>query len=162
MRLKKELDSVLVLQADLDASKCALQTAHTTIEKDSTTRGMLDVLDSMEHSHNWLLEKIKTLYASLNVQEQFPQLEGVPLEFVRTLLMAWDLKINIRKRAIGSFFEWDKLDWAVGRRDWALGAYSTLGLLVKSHRVLRNETAPTNSEGDSETATRPYVCHQKI
>lgn len=32
-----------------------------------------------------------------------------------------DLKINIRKRAIGSFFEWDKLDCAVGGRQKALG-----------------------------------------
>ncbi|KAI6003806.1 hypothetical protein EDD15DRAFT_2360083 [Pisolithus albus] len=35
--------------------------------------------------------------------------------------MARDLKINIRKRAIGSFFEWDKLDRAVGGKDKPLG-----------------------------------------
>ncbi|KIK20357.1 hypothetical protein PISMIDRAFT_105942 [Pisolithus microcarpus 441] len=35
--------------------------------------------------------------------------------------MARDLKINIRKRAIGSFFEWDKLDWAAGGKDKSLG-----------------------------------------
>lgn len=43
------------------------------------------------------------------------------LEFVQTLLLARDLKINIRKRAIGSFFEWDKLDRAVGGKQKALG-----------------------------------------
>ncbi|KAG2092121.1 uncharacterized protein F5147DRAFT_585987 [Suillus discolor] len=35
--------------------------------------------------------------------------------------MARDLKINIRKRAIASFFECDKLDWAVGGAQQALG-----------------------------------------
>lgn len=35
--------------------------------------------------------------------------------------MARDLKINIRKRAIASFFEWDKLDRAVGGKQNALG-----------------------------------------
>ncbi|KAG1845653.1 hypothetical protein F4604DRAFT_1595417 [Suillus subluteus] len=35
--------------------------------------------------------------------------------------MARDLKINIRKCAIGSFFEWDKLDRAVGGANQALG-----------------------------------------
>ncbi|KAG2104683.1 uncharacterized protein F5147DRAFT_746521 [Suillus discolor] len=35
--------------------------------------------------------------------------------------MARDLKINIRKRTIGSFFEWDKLDRAVGGAQQALG-----------------------------------------
>lgn len=50
IRLKKELDSVLLLQADLDASEHALQTAHTTIEQDGTTRDVLNILDSMEHT----------------------------------------------------------------------------------------------------------------
>ncbi|KAM6496640.1 hypothetical protein JOM56_007113, partial [Amanita muscaria] len=61
------------------------------------------------------------LYASLNIPEQFPNVQGLDLEFLRTLMMARDLKINIRKRAIGSFFEWDRLDQAVGGRQQALG-----------------------------------------
>lgn len=40
---------------------------------------------------------------------------------MRTLLLARDLKINIRKRAIGSFLEWEKLDQAVGGKHQALG-----------------------------------------
>jgi hypothetical protein len=48
------------------------------------------------------------------------------LEFVRTLLIARDLKINIRKRAIASFFEWDKLDRAVGGKANPLGMYSNV------------------------------------
>ncbi|KAF9006921.1 hypothetical protein BDQ17DRAFT_1324214 [Cyathus striatus] len=35
--------------------------------------------------------------------------------------MARDLKINIRKRAVGSFFEWDRLDQATGGKDKPLG-----------------------------------------
>ncbi|OJA20345.1 hypothetical protein AZE42_12701 [Rhizopogon vesiculosus] len=35
--------------------------------------------------------------------------------------MARDLKMNIRKRVIASFFEWDKLDYAVGGTQQALG-----------------------------------------
>ncbi|KIJ58586.1 hypothetical protein HYDPIDRAFT_34030 [Hydnomerulius pinastri MD-312] len=97
-RLKKELDSVLALQADLDSSERALQTARAALEKDCASEQALDVLDSMEHSHSHLLDKVEALYTSLN-----------------------DLKMNIRKRAIGSFFEWDKLDRAVGGKDKALG-----------------------------------------
>ena len=123
MRLKKELDSVLALQADLDSSERALQAARSAIEKDSVPEDALALLDSMDRSHNRLLDKIEALYASLNVHEKFPELEGVKLEFVQILLMARDLKINIRKRAIGSFFEWDKLDRAVGGRDKALGKF---------------------------------------
>ncbi|KAG1796136.1 hypothetical protein EV424DRAFT_1547219 [Suillus variegatus] len=86
-RLKKELDTVLALQADLDASDKALQTTRDTIAKG----------------------------------EMFPELEGLNFKFIQTLLLTRDLKINIRKRAIGSFFEWDKLDRAVGGSQQALG-----------------------------------------
>ncbi|KIJ09255.1 hypothetical protein PAXINDRAFT_17653 [Paxillus involutus ATCC 200175] len=120
-RLKKELDSVLSLQADLDSSDHTLQATHTMIEKCSTSTETLDALDSMECSQAHLLKKIETLYALLNMQDKFPELQGVQLDFIQVLLMARDLKINIHKRAIGSFFEWDKLDWAVGGKDKALG-----------------------------------------
>ena len=86
----------------------------------------LTLLDSMECSHDRLLDKIEALYASLNVHEKFLELEGVKLEFMQILLMVCDLKINIHKRAIGSFFEWDKLDRAVGRKDKALGRFTNL------------------------------------
>lgn len=64
---------------------------------------------------------MEELYASLNVHDSFPELANVDLEFVQILLMARDLKINIRKRAIGSFFEWDKLDRATKGRQQPLG-----------------------------------------
>lgn len=66
---------------------------------------------------------MEALYSSLNVQDQFLELTGLNLNFVKNLLMAHDLKINIHKRAIGSFFEWDKLDRMVGGKDKALGLY---------------------------------------
>ncbi|KAG1836304.1 hypothetical protein F4604DRAFT_1886125 [Suillus subluteus] len=120
-RLKKELDVVLALQADLDALDRALQLTRTVVEKGSATEETLDALESLERSHDRLMNKVEALYSSLNVHDRFPELQGVDLNFVRTLLMVRDLKINIRKRAIGSFFEWDKLDRAVGGANQALG-----------------------------------------
>ena len=119
-RLKKELDTVLILQSDLEASDKALQAARTIIEKDAM-QDTLEALQSLERSHDRLLTKVDVLYTLLNIQDRFPELHGVNLEFVRTLLLARDLKINIRKWAIGSFFEWDKLDRAVGGKQKALG-----------------------------------------
>lgn len=83
----------------------------------------LEALDSLERGHRRLMAKVEVLYASLNVHDQFPELKGVNLDFVRTLLLARDIKINIRKRAIGSFFEWDKLDREVGGAQQALGRW---------------------------------------
>jgi hypothetical protein len=46
--------------------------------------------------------------------------------------MARDLKINIRKRAIGSFFEWDKLDRAAGGCEEVLGKLHQSNLCLSS------------------------------
>jgi len=75
-------------------------------------------------------------YSSLNIHDRIPELKDVSLEFVQILLMVRDLKINIRKRAVGSFFEWDKLDHAVGGKDKPLGASSSTDLLALSKVLL--------------------------
>lgn len=78
----------------------------------------------LENLQGDLTEKIDTLYISLDVPERFPSLAGASLEFVRFLILARDLKTNIRKRAISSFLEWEKLDRAVGGRSQPLGILS--------------------------------------
>jgi hypothetical protein len=112
---------VLTLQGELASVDQSLQATKDIISKSTATKESRELISSLERSQDRLKQKVEALYASLNVHETFPELRGINLEFVRTLLMARDLKINIRKRAIGSFFEWDKLDRAVGGRDVALG-----------------------------------------
>ncbi|KAH0832248.1 hypothetical protein J3R83DRAFT_13222, partial [Lanmaoa asiatica] len=120
-RLKKELDAVLALQADIDNAHRAIQAAKTAMDKQDISDDTLGAMQSLERTHDRLMSKVDVLYASLNVGDKFPELQDINLDFVRTLLLARDLKINIRKRAIGSFFEWDKLDQAVGGAQKALG-----------------------------------------
>jgi hypothetical protein len=120
-RLKKELDSVLSLQGDLETVNRTLQSARATLAKSAPTDNSISQLSGLERTHERLMAKVESLYASLNVHDSFPELNGIDFNFVQMLLMARDLKINIRKRAIGSFFEWDKLDQAVGGREEALG-----------------------------------------
>jgi len=127
---------VLTLQADLDSSSKVLQLARATIEKGNASSSILEALASLERSHARLVTKTEALYSSLNVHDRIPELKDVSLEFVRILLMARDLKINIRKRAVGSFFEWDKLDRAVGGKDKPLGASSVTGSLVLAEALL--------------------------
>ncbi|KAI5987336.1 hypothetical protein F5J12DRAFT_728525, partial [Pisolithus orientalis] len=86
------------------------------------TEDTLEALESLERSHDHLLNKVDLLYASLNIHDKFPKLNGVDIEFVQMLLLAHDLKINIRKWAIGGFFEWDKLDHTVQGKQKALGS----------------------------------------
>ena len=91
------------------------------VEKGLVSQGAHDALASLKCSHERLLNKVDTLYSSLNVHDRFPELDSVNFEFVQTLLLVWDLKINIWKWAIGSFFKWDKLDRTVSGKQKALG-----------------------------------------
>ncbi|KAG6903718.1 hypothetical protein DXG01_015356, partial [Tephrocybe rancida] len=120
VRLKKELDTVLALQSDLDACQKSLQTTRSTLAKTSASVTSVRILGNLQDHHDQLKEDIEVLYSSLTIQESYPELSGVDLEFVRALLVARDLKINVRKRAIGSFFEWDRLDQASGGREQVL------------------------------------------
>jgi len=127
-RLKKQLDTVISLQSDLDSTERALRSTRTAMENNSEDVGneALTVLQGLERAHGLLMEKVDALYASLNVHERFPELDGVNFKFIRLLILARDLKINIRKRAIASFFEWDKLDRAIGGGQKPLGEQNIL------------------------------------
>jgi hypothetical protein len=120
---------VLTLQGDVDAIESALTSTRTTVAQGQAPEAALSALSTLERTHNRLLKNVESLYTSLNIHESFPELNGLSLDFVRTLFMARDLKINIRKRAIACFFEWEKLDRAVG------GKQNPLGMCVSNHIV---------------------------
>jgi hypothetical protein len=82
---------------------------------------MHSLIDGLSRTHECLKRKVNSLYMSLNVHMVPPELKGINPDFIRALFMARDLKINIRKRAIGSFFEWDRLDQAIGGHHAPLG-----------------------------------------
>ncbi|KIK27332.1 hypothetical protein PISMIDRAFT_93416, partial [Pisolithus microcarpus 441] len=86
-QLKKELDIVLALQTELDGSERALQGVQVIVEKGPASQCSLDALTSLECSHDWLLHKVDMLYSSLNIQDRFPELDGVSFEFMQTLLL---------------------------------------------------------------------------
>ncbi|KAJ7841922.1 hypothetical protein B0H14DRAFT_2359849 [Mycena olivaceomarginata] len=121
-RLRRELDKVLKLQDQIDAIEKSILDA-----KQSITSGGNASADSLVHvrklesTRATLSSQAEALYASLNIHRSFPELQGLPLDFVRTLLIMRDLKINIRDRAIESFYEWETLDRAVAGKREPLG-----------------------------------------
>ncbi|KAJ7774618.1 hypothetical protein DFH07DRAFT_865897 [Mycena maculata] len=120
VRLRRELDKVLTLQAQIDTVEKSIAEVKQSITKEASPES-ISLLHSLELTHTTLNTQAEQLYASLNIHQGFPELQGLPLDFVRTLLIARDLKINIRKRAMGTFYEWETLDRAVGGRHEALG-----------------------------------------
>ncbi|KAJ7834258.1 hypothetical protein B0H14DRAFT_2363941 [Mycena olivaceomarginata] len=121
-RLRRELDKVLKLQDQIDAIEKSILDA-----KQSITSGGNASADSLVHvrklesTRATLSSQAEALYASLNIHRSFPELQGLSLDFVRTLLIMRDLKINIRDRAIESFYEWETLDRAVAGKREPLG-----------------------------------------
>ena len=120
-RLKEQLDAVLDLQNEIEVIDHVIQGALTAIASLRPSAESVDVLQSLQQSQSRLMSRVEILYSSFNVPDQFLELRGIDLEFVHTLLLARDLKINIRKRAIGSCFEWGRLDQAVGGKAQPLG-----------------------------------------
>ncbi|KAF7337111.1 hypothetical protein MVEN_02148700 [Mycena venus] len=121
VRLRRELDKVLALQTQIEVVEQSIHDAKQSIAGADASADSLILLRGLENTHQTLSIQAERLYASLNIHESFPELKDLPLEFVRTLLMMRDLKMNIRKRAIGSFSEWDSLDRAVGGKRESLG-----------------------------------------
>ncbi|KAF6759812.1 hypothetical protein DFP72DRAFT_1166659 [Ephemerocybe angulata] len=121
-QIKKELDSILKLQTNLDAVEKSISETRNFVEnKHGGSHSSEDILDDLGKQQNDLMDKVEQLYASLNVDESFPELIGIDLDFVRKLLLLRTLKINIRKRAIASFFEWDKVNQAKGGKGPTIG-----------------------------------------
>ena len=122
-KLKQELDTVLTLQTELNQIDDFIQHIQKTISQDVSNPKAHKFLDQLCQGHQDTINKVEGLYISLNVTDTFPGIQGLPLEFICTLLLAQDLKINIRKQVIRTFFKWDKLDQVAGGQDQPLGWY---------------------------------------
>ncbi|KAJ8095392.1 hypothetical protein PM082_023162 [Marasmius tenuissimus] len=133
-RLKKVLEKVLQLQAQIDALEEEIAEAKAAIRMmDFPPADATFILQNLEATHCKLKLEAEALYSSLNITDEYPELQNLPLEYLHKLILARDLKLTIRKKAIGSFFEWDKLDMAVGGMHEALG--------TKAHQVTREAIA---------------------
>lgn len=96
-RLKWELDAVLTLQTELDSITQYFQHVQKAISEDRGNPKVPRFFKSLCRTHKETISRVEELYSSLNVMDKFPEVRGLPLDFVWTLLMARDLKINIRK-----------------------------------------------------------------
>ncbi|TFK16625.1 hypothetical protein FA15DRAFT_662016 [Coprinopsis marcescibilis] len=109
------------LQREAQLSLRAHAPARLKKELNAILRLQMDNVEIVEEGYEKMRDHVEALYASLNVQDIFPELKNFKLKFVQQLLLLRDLKINIRKRAIGNMFEWDRLNQATGGRHQALG-----------------------------------------
>ena len=123
---------MLGLQSNIDTVEATLTSTRSTVAHHKIPPEALQAIESLKRNHACLLQNVKLLYTSLNIGNTFLELEGLSLDFVCTLLLAWDLKINIHKRAVANFLELDKLDRAMGGKQNPLGEYNDSYIMKRS------------------------------
>ncbi|OCH83804.1 hypothetical protein OBBRIDRAFT_742683 [Obba rivulosa] len=120
-RLKKEVDAVLSLQAEIERVENALEAVRNQFQASQSSSECIAILSNLVRTSEDLGKRAESLYSSLNITEIFPELNGLPADFVRMLVLARDIKINIRKRVTAQLLEFDRIDRAAGGKDNPLG-----------------------------------------
>ncbi|KAF7301143.1 hypothetical protein MIND_00678700 [Mycena indigotica] len=160
-RLRQDLDRVVALQAQIDAIEKSLVDVRQSISDQTASADSYRHLRELEATHADLEKQAEALYSSLNIHNIYPALEGVPPELARLLVTMRDLKINIRKRAIGSFQEWETLDQAVSGRREPLGTklyQATRSTITKRQPALLKALKKFNAYCSEFEILRPPDC----
>ena len=130
---------MLNLQAQIDSVEKAIHEVKQSITASGSTAQSQTILSG--------------LLATQTIRDDFPELQGFGLEFIQTLLTLRDLKINIRKRAVSSFYEWETLDRAVSGRREPLGSLSTSSMSQSDIEFeTRHQTVPGHAQGHYQTS----------
>ncbi|KAJ7211535.1 hypothetical protein B0H12DRAFT_1312933 [Mycena haematopus] len=165
VRLKRELDKVLALQKHIEEVERSIEDAKKSFATSDAGADSLALLRGLQRTHETLSNQAEELYSSLNVRDMFPQLQGLPLEFVRTLLVMRELKISIRARAVGSFQEWDRLRSAVKGKGVSIGTklhQATRKAISKRHPAIMRSIAKFNEYCVKLEELRPEGCNIPI
>jgi hypothetical protein len=117
-RIEKVFQAVVELQAEADnISKTTNLLKSSLAIRQGGEHASLQIISKLEKSYKQCPDDLDCLYASLQIDEDFQNEEGITFEFMQTLLLARDLKVNIRQKAINMFFEWERLRQAVGGKN---------------------------------------------
>ncbi|KAJ7791577.1 hypothetical protein B0H14DRAFT_3160794 [Mycena olivaceomarginata] len=104
-RMRCELDKVLALQTQIEAVEQSIHDAKKSLTGQTTVADSLVLLGGLEKTHAVLSEQADCLYSTLNIHKDAPELQGLPLAFVRILHAARDLKAHIQDRGQKSIDE---------------------------------------------------------
>ena len=118
------MEEILTLQAEVDGLETSIEKAKTAMKiSQRHTKATTTLISNLTSTQMVLKSQVDELYASLNIVGEHPDLAKIGLSFLCKLLLARDLKMSIRKKAVGSFFEWERLDRAVGGKHLPLGVF---------------------------------------
>ncbi|EMD35682.1 hypothetical protein CERSUDRAFT_85646 [Gelatoporia subvermispora B] len=132
-RLKKGVEAVLALQAEIEHVDEAIADVMKKFKENLAMPDSVTILQALQFLSADLSQRAESLYGSLNVSDVFPELKDVHADFVRTLVLARDIKLNVRKRVTAQLLEFDRIDQAAGGKDNPLG--------TKLHQYTRRSIA---------------------
>lgn len=154
----------MALQDDIEAVEDRIAETDAVLKgaaSGASARNARHDMRELRDTHQTLTRQVEALYDQLDVGELFPHIRGYGYEFARTLVMLYDAKCIVRQKVTGRFFEYAKLDRAVGGRDNPLGRrYSRFATSV--YNSCRNEGASAYHEGIAAPISRPCPRHPEV
>ena len=70
------------VKSDINTVQAALTLMHTTVIHCKVPPEAHKAIKSLKKNHSRLLKNIELLYASLNISDTFPELDGLSLDFI--------------------------------------------------------------------------------
>jgi hypothetical protein len=98
-----------------------IRSARSALQPRLVTDAARKYLEDVEQGHADMEKKLDELYSLLEIHIQIPTTLGISFEFMKTLMAAHTLKLGIRKKAINTFLEMERLDQAVKGKHQPLG-----------------------------------------
>ncbi|KAF9053459.1 hypothetical protein BJ165DRAFT_1339824 [Panaeolus papilionaceus] len=120
-QVKAEIECILMLQEEIENLEDRIKGAKKRLKGQRRRKQTKKSIQSLHSQHESLVEEVEELFSSLKIHRTYPELKGLGADFVRTLILASEVKQTIRRQATESFFELSRLDQAVGGHHQPLG-----------------------------------------
>ncbi|KAH7102012.1 hypothetical protein BKA62DRAFT_792395 [Auriculariales sp. MPI-PUGE-AT-0066] len=119
--LKQDMKTIHDLQETVDALDDKIDRAEISLTRGARNAKIKCGLVELRNQRDQLVERIESLYMSLNIADNFPHIKSLGNEFVQLLVQTYNTKALLRARVVGRIFEFHFLDRAVGGCDIPLG-----------------------------------------
>jgi hypothetical protein len=163
-RMRRELDKVLALQTQIEAVEQSIHDAKKSLTGQTAVADSLVLLGGLEKTHAVLSEQADRLYSTLNIHKDAPELQGLPLAFVRILHAARDLKAHIQDRGQKSIDELLNLRQAVaGQKEPSGECLSNASSYFRTEKLsARDKTSSKHHAGHFQSQACSYAIYCKI
>ncbi|KAJ2913948.1 hypothetical protein MD484_g6465, partial [Candolleomyces efflorescens] len=145
-RLKTHLGNILNIHTDINELESTIEKSLKLVSKGSLPETCRPAISNLQTQLQKIEANAQSLYAAINIPDEFPSLRGVDMEFIRKLYLIREVKSSVQRKATSAFWEFDKLDRATGGKDIALG--------TKMHQHVRS--AMTKKTASLATAIKRY------